>query len=74
MDPNAILQEMERLVTSIRTLQRKVRELHELSLTLGGWLALGGFEPDWAACPKATAYFRRRPIATLASSPKIKPK
>jgi hypothetical protein len=60
MDPNAILQEMERLLTEIRTLQRKVRDLRELRLTLSGWLALGGFEPDWAPCPKATEYFRRR--------------
>lgn len=67
MDHNANLQEQERLLThgvetlrllyGIRWEAGSRRRLRELRHALASWLASGGFEPDWSACPNAARYF-----------------
>lgn len=58
MDPNACLREMETLLSTLVLPEGGWEELVGLRDALQGWLSRGGFEPDWAACPKATAWFR----------------
>ncbi len=55
MDPNANLQEQERILAG-RT--RDAPRLRELRQALTGWLRAGGFAPNWEVCPLASAYFR----------------
>lgn len=58
MDPNANLQEQEDLLT--RTDVSFDEEwLLNLRFNLCQWLRMGGFEPDWEACPNAAAYYGR---------------
>lgn len=69
MDPNANLQEQERIVllAERRPLDRvQFREsraaqarLKELRWALSRWLANNGFEPDWSLAPVARAYYKR---------------
>jgi hypothetical protein len=68
MDPNANLQEQESiLVYHARAIESGAgvsavgdsdrARLAELRADLRAWLDGGGFEPDWAACPRASRYF-----------------
>lgn len=75
MDPNANLQEQERLLAELAGIDaagnrhlsdscfaewRRLRaRLRELRQALRGWLDAGGFEPNWAACNRAAAYYGR---------------
>jgi hypothetical protein len=52
MDPNATL----RMIEDAPRLDAACREA---MATLHGWIAGGGFEPDWAAYPKGTKRYRR---------------
>jgi hypothetical protein len=63
MDPNRNLQEQEEMLR-YRQLQAGGRahtraELAYLRTYLSEWLAHGGFEPDWGACPLAATYYER---------------
>lgn len=62
MDPNANVQEQERILTQqIRadgTLHNYDRyRLHDLCVALRDWLSRGGFEPDWSLAPNARKYY-----------------
>lgn len=57
MDPNANLACQERLLLAGK---RRCAELRDLREALRGWLAQGGFEPSWAACPRAACYYNGR--------------
>lgn len=67
MDPNANLQEQERLIASMHRLpttadlllKEKRARLKELRVALVDWLKGGGFTPDWTQCPKAARYFAK---------------
>lgn len=60
MDPNANLRDQEALL-QLGKLQSYQRDrLHELRVALRDWIRGGGFEPDWASCPKASSYYHRR--------------
>ncbi len=55
MDPNANLQEQERILSS-SDLRPRMRELRE---ALHGWCRGGGYAPQWDKCPRAArAYWR----------------
>jgi hypothetical protein len=62
MDPNANLREQEQLVASYAG--RKLPDRHDaarlryLRKALRAWLTDGGFEPDWAANPRAARYYK----------------
>ena len=73
MDPNANLQEQERIIARfhaetgdlnettrniIKTLSTDHERLQELRDALYDWLRSGGFEPDWSKAPQAACYFR----------------
>lgn len=61
MDPNANLQEQERILQQPlyeRPHHAQVR-LRELRQALTGWLSAGGFEPDWSDCPNAARYYKK---------------
>lgn len=62
MDPNANIQEQERI--SIRNTGGTFAPQHgdrdrlwELREALAEWLDNGGFEPDWATCPHTAAVY-----------------
>lgn len=70
MDPNANLREQEQLlaarhrpsgdlsqVPDARQAQADHARLWDLRQALYDWIRDGGFEPDWAACPRAAAYY-----------------
>ena len=63
MDPNANLQEQDKLLDQhlhTQLLNRHDRErLRELREALVDWIARGGFQPDWAAYPHAAKYYGR---------------
>lgn len=75
MDPNANLQEQERIIDRLAVIDavgnrripddvfaewREARQrLRELRNALTDWLAIGGFEPDWSAAPNARNYYGR---------------
>lgn len=79
MDPNANLQEQEQLLARkeyFKNLpltrhpplrEEDVARLRELRATLRVWLTNGGFEPDWAAYPKAARYYRQFHLAGAKS-------
>lgn len=54
MDPNANLQEQERILTTGGDRAR----LRELRVALGEWLEGGGFAPDWSQAPRAARAFK----------------
>ena len=56
MDPNANLREQDELLAATSRIDKQRRS--ELRRALQGWLASGGFAPDWKAYPKATAAYR----------------
>lgn len=62
MDPNANLQEQERILTARRSgnVARRYQagRLRELRDALATWLHGGGFQPDWSKCPLAADYWR----------------
>ena len=55
MDPNANLREQDQLLTG----KGDAARLRELRMALRVWLTDGGFEPDWAAYPRAARYYRQ---------------
>lgn len=62
MDPNANLQEQERILSRKRTegfLPGDRSRLHDLRDALRVWLMNGGFSPDWTLCPLAKKYYGR---------------
>ena len=77
MDPNANLKKQEELIELRKGLEAGVlrseiqRELKELRVALVGWLRGGGFAPQWATCPKASAYYGHdfRCIGVVDSKP-----
>ncbi len=52
MDPNACLRRINDATSR--------SERNEACDDLRTWIARGGFQPDWTAYPKATAYYRKR--------------
>lgn len=61
MDPNANLQEQERIIryrTNTGTRETRAR-LRELRQALTEWIRGGGFEPDWSQAPNARKYYGR---------------
>lgn len=61
MDPNANLQEQQRIITipfAERTKEQSAR-LIELRKALRSWIAAGGFEPTWHSAPRAAEYYFR---------------
>lgn len=67
MDPNANLEEQEYQLSKLHAYGQKVdrKRLRELREALLDWMHHGGFEPDWAACPKATKAFNAWRIKTI---------
>lgn len=64
MDPNANLKEQEDILTQVGPQDSySTARLRELRSALRGWLSKGGFDPDWAAAPNATVYWRLLRIA-----------
>lgn len=64
MDPNANLQEQERILCNrlrVRYGEPKpdAPRLRELRHALIEWLRGGGFEPDWVVCPHAATYYKQ---------------
>ena len=63
MDPNTNLKAQARIIArklAGDTLHNYDRyELYELRVALKDWLKGGGFAPNWAAHPDATAAFRK---------------
>ena len=63
MDPNANLQEQERILESLiepadrRTRAYQKRRLAELRDALADWIRCGGFQPDWTKAPRASVYY-----------------
>lgn len=62
MDPNANLEEQERILTQWkdkdpRLVKLAERRLKELRDALGYWLDYGGFAPDWTKAPQAAKYY-----------------
>lgn len=68
MDPNANLAEQDELIREMGEYEQDgvtwhpaylnaKADLRERRAYLSDWLARGGFEPDWLACPKAAAYY-----------------
>lgn len=60
MDPNANLQEQERLIEQHVQAFGRVRpssDLRELQSALREWLDRGGFAPDWSQAPRAAKYY-----------------
>jgi len=60
MDPQANIEEQERIIT--RRLEGTPQpddevRLAELRIALRGWLAAGGFQPTWTTAPRAACYF-----------------
>jgi hypothetical protein len=73
MDPNANLQEQERIIAANAIIDARGRRdiavserLRHLRISLTQWIAGGGFHPDWTACPLAARYFRRAGILRTA--------
>lgn len=69
MDPDANLQEQERLEHTLRSLRAygpskpeyvaAWERRSDLRLALGAWLRNGGFEPDWSKAPVSAKYYRK---------------
>lgn len=64
MDPNANLQQQERIIADRTrpdgTLHNYDRyALHGLRMELRAWLDRGGFEPNWDQAPNARQYYGR---------------
>lgn len=65
MDPNANLQEQERILSDRPAPPAEPHSeiaaprLRELRTALSAWLLRGGFEPDWTKAPKAARYYVR---------------
>jgi hypothetical protein len=63
MDPNANLQEQERILTDhsgdLRRARADCDRLLDLRQALYDWIRDGGFEPDWTLAPRARAYYGR---------------
>lgn len=63
MDPNANLQEQERILNGRKREPREpfsdidAPRLRELREALNTWLVNGGFEPDWTKAPNASRYY-----------------
>jgi hypothetical protein len=58
MDPNATLRQITELLDGD---DRDLEEARELRANLAGWLAAGGFAPDWKKYKKAAKYCRNLP-------------
>jgi hypothetical protein len=59
MDPNANLQEQERiLIARAPGTRTDAGRLTELRAALFAWLHGGGFQPDWTTAPRAAKHFR----------------
>jgi hypothetical protein len=65
MDPNATLKNIHDFIRA----GRAGDEVDEWVDALAGWLARGGFEPDWSRFESGTSYYRSR-VATLAQEAK----
>jgi hypothetical protein len=64
MDPNANLQEQERILGAHGRVHELDRQrLAELRAALSRWLSRHGFAPDWDACPRAARHFGHGPMA-----------
>lgn len=67
MDPNANLQEQERIllfrdegwIQTVELRRHRRERLHELRIALHEWLDNGGFQPDWSQAPRARKHFRK---------------
>lgn len=59
MDPNANLRDQEALLQLPKLQSYQRDRLHELRVALRDWIRRGGFEPDWANCPKASDYYHK---------------
>ncbi|HEY3499430.1 MAG TPA: hypothetical protein VGK73_32295 [Polyangiaceae bacterium] len=75
MDPNANLQEQERIIVSrrgevVHVDPAESARLAELRAGLVSWLAGGGFEPAWYQAPRASAYFAARGLVKLNTARK----
>jgi hypothetical protein len=61
MDPNANLQEQERIIAERELPNPDWREyaerLLDLRQALYDWLRDGGFEPDWSKAPNAAKHY-----------------
>lgn len=58
MDPDANLQEQERILAAgARGPANRIR-LHDLREALWTWLRRRGYEPRWSECPKAARHFK----------------
>lgn len=62
MDPNANLQEQERIIVHPTVQDRAYAQamrtrLSELRVALREWLQAGGFAPDWSKAPRAAKYY-----------------
>ena len=58
MDPNANVQEQERILEGTQSDQRaNSARLLDLRQALYDWLRDGGFEPDWSAVPRARGFY-----------------
>jgi hypothetical protein len=59
MDPNANLQEQERILAARAPGTRtNAGRLTELRAALAQWLHRGGFQPDWTAAPLSARHWR----------------
>lgn len=66
MDPDANLQEQERILASgARGPANRVR-LHDLREELWRWLRRRGYEPRWSECPKAAVHFKEHGGSNVA--------
>lgn len=54
MDPNAVLQQLERL---IERCEGYTSDKDDLCACLATWIMRGGFSPDWDKAPRARDYF-----------------
>lgn len=57
MDPNANLQEQDRLLAQATRDVHDRACLRELRSALSEWLRCGGFAPDWTKAPRAARYY-----------------
>lgn len=58
MDPNANIQEQERILTTGEPARADRARLATLRAALREWIANGGFAPEWRTAPRASRYYR----------------
>lgn len=71
MDPNAVLQRIERAYLNLQypSSLEELFDLSEACQTLWTWLSYGGFEPEWEKFPVGTEQYQKFVmfVSTLAN-------